>query len=136
MSPRFDEPGSNRRELENGTAFTPHFDGGLIVCVVADATDGEVLMLAYMNDEALARTIDSGEAWFFSRSRNELWRKGATSGNRFQVVNLRVDCDQDALLMTVKVAGNGIACHTGRRSCFYRAVPVGKKGAVKLEFHQ
>jgi phosphoribosyl-AMP cyclohydrolase len=136
MPPRFDEPGSNRRELENGTAFTPRFDGGLIACVVADAADGEVLMLAHMNDEALARTIESGEAWFFSRSRNELWRKGATSGNRFQVVDLRVDCDQDALLMTVKVAGNGIACHTGRRSCFYRTVPLGKKGAIKLEFRQ
>ena len=136
MLPRFDEPGSNRHELENGTTFMPRFDSGLIVCVVTDAADGEVLMLAYMNAEALARTMETGEAWFWSRSRNELWRKGATSGNRFKVTELRVDCDQDALLMTVKVAGDGVACHTGRRSCFYRTVPLGKGDAIALKFRE
>jgi phosphoribosyl-AMP cyclohydrolase len=121
---------SSAHDIEEGTAFTPRFENGLITCVVADAGDGAVLMLAHMNEEALARTIESGEAWFWSRSRKELWQKGATSGNRLQVVELRVDCDQDALLMIAKVAGDGVACHTGRRSCFYRTVSLGKGGAT------
>jgi phosphoribosyl-AMP cyclohydrolase len=85
-----------------------------------------------MNAEALARTIATGEAWYFSRSRGALWKKGETSGHIQRVVEMRVDCDQDAVL--VKVEQSGGACHTGRRSCFYRAVPLGKTGAVALEF--
>src|SRR5438309_11978764 len=91
-------------------------------------------MVAHMNDEALRKTIASGEAWYFSRSRNSLWRKGETSGHTQRVVEMRVDCDQDAVWIRVEQAGAG-ACHTGRRSCFYRAVPLGeRRGAVTLEF--
>jgi phosphoribosyl-AMP cyclohydrolase len=135
MSARSDKPG-DVQALESGTAFAPRFDNGLIACVVADAADGEVLMLAHMNEEALRRTVETGEAWFWSRSRGELWRKGDTSGNRFEVTELRIDCDQDALLMLVKVAGDGVACHTGRRSCFYRTVPLKESGRVGLRFRE
>ena len=90
-------------------------------------------MVAHMNAEALAKTIDSGEAWYYSRSRKALWKKGETSGHVQRVIELRVDCDQDALWLKVEQAGPG-ACHTGRRSCFYRAVPLGQAGSVKLEF--
>ena len=90
-------------------------------------------MVAHMNAEALAQTIESGEAWYFSRSRKQLWRKGESSGHIQRVTEMRVDCDQDAVWIKVEQAGPG-ACHTGRRSCFYRAVPLGKGGAVMLEF--
>ena len=118
----FAPPGS-KAELEEGRAFTPRFGpDGLITCVTADAGSGAVLMVGHMNAEALARTLATGEAWYWSRSRNELWRKGATSGQTQTVVEMRVDCDQDALLLKVRVGGDGGACHTGRRSCFYRRV--------------
>jgi len=125
-------------EIEEGRAFAPRFDkDGLITAVVTDNASGDVLMVAHMNAEALAKTIDSGEAWYFSRSRNRLWKKGETSGHVQRVVELRTDCDQDALWLKVEQAGEG-ACHTGRRSCFYRAVPLGKDGnlagALTLEF--
>jgi phosphoribosyl-AMP cyclohydrolase len=121
-------------EIEEGLAFAPKFDAdGLITAVVTDARSGEVLMVAHMNEEALRRTIASGEAWYFSRSRKKLWKKGETSGHVQRVVELRVDCDQDALWLKVDQQGGG-ACHTGRRSCFYRAVPVGKTVAVAMEF--
>jgi phosphoribosyl-AMP cyclohydrolase len=90
-------------------------------------------MVAHMNAQALAKTIASGEAWYFSRSRKKLWKKGETSGHVQRVVELRTDCDQDALWLKVEQDGPG-ACHTGRRSCFYRAVPLGKTGSVALEF--
>jgi len=89
-------------------------------------------MVAHMNAEALQKTIASGEAWYFSRSRRGLWKKGETSGHSQRVVEMRIDCDQDAVWIKVEQAGG--ACHTGRRSCFYRAVPLGKSGEVKLEF--
>ena len=112
-------------DLESTSRFTPRFDEhGLIACIVADAHDGEVLMLAHMNEDALARTIETGEAWFWSRSRKQLWRKGAESGNTLAVEEMRIDCDQDALLIKVRVGGKGVACHTGRRSCFYRRLPL------------
>jgi phosphoribosyl-AMP cyclohydrolase len=112
-------------EIETTSAFSPRFDEhGLITCVVIDASDGAVLMVAHMNADALARTIDSGEAWFWSRSRAALWRKGETSGNTLRVEELRVDCDQDTLLLRARVEGAGVACHTGRRSCFYRRLPL------------
>ena len=122
------------KEIEEGTAFAPKYDAdGLITAVVTDAASGELLMVAHMNTDALAKTIDSGEAWYFSRSRKKLWKKGEESGNLQRVKELRVDCDQDAVWLKVEQAGGG-ACHTGRRSCFYRAVPLGKTGAVTLEF--
>jgi phosphoribosyl-AMP cyclohydrolase len=98
--------------------------------VVTSAASGEVLMLAYMNEEALARTIETGEAQFWSRSRKRLWRKGEESGNTMRVVELRTDCDQDALWLKVELGGAEACCHTGRRSCFYRAVPIGKGAAA------
>jgi phosphoribosyl-AMP cyclohydrolase len=122
------------KEIEEGLAFTPKFDAdGLVTAVVTDAASGEVLMVAHMNADAVARTIETGEAWYYSRSRKTLWKKGETSGHAQRVVELRVDCDQDALWLRVEQAGPG-ACHTGRRSCFYRALTLGNAGAVKLEF--
>jgi len=109
------------------------FAAGLITAVATDAASGDVLMVAHMNAEALAKTIASGEAWYYSRSRKALWKKGETSGHVQRVIELRVDCDQDALWLKVEQTGEG-ACHTGRRSCFYRSVPLGKSGALKLEF--
>src|SRR5262249_60089609 len=121
-------------EREEGFELKPRFDAsGLITCVATDAASGEVLMVAHMNREALQKTIASREAWYFSRSRNALWRKGETSGQTQRVVEMRVDCDQDAVWIKVEQEGAG-ACHTGRRSCFYRAVPLDKPGAVMLEF--
>ncbi|MBX6327419.1 MAG: phosphoribosyl-AMP cyclohydrolase [Pseudolabrys sp.] len=125
---------SQSSEIEEGTAFAPRFGAdGLITAVVTEAASGEVLMVASMNDEALRRTLESGEAWFYSRSRKALWRKGETSGRSQRVIELRVDCDQDALWLKVEQAG-GAACHTGRRSCFYRVVPLGRSAGVRLEF--
>jgi phosphoribosyl-AMP cyclohydrolase len=128
----FASPGSNA-DLEEGFALTPKFDAeGLVTAVATDAATGDVLMVAHMNAQALAKTIATGEAWYFSRSRGALWKKGETSGHTQRVVEMRIDCDQDAVWIKVEqVAG---ACHTGRRSCFYRAVPLGKAGAAKLEF--
>jgi phosphoribosyl-AMP cyclohydrolase len=126
-------PRGTAADIEEGLAFSPKFDAdGLITAVATDAATGEVLMLAHMNAEALAKTIESGEAWYYSRSRKKLWKKGETSGHVQRVTELRVDCDQDAVWLRVEQAGEG-ACHTGRRSCFYRAVPLGQKGAVRLD---
>jgi phosphoribosyl-AMP cyclohydrolase len=121
-------------EIEEGTAFAPNYDAnGLVTAVVTDAKSGELLMVAHMNSQALSKTIETGEAWYFSRSRRALWRKGESSGHTQRVIELRVDCDQDAIWLKVEQHGPG-ACHTGRRSCFYRSVPLGKAGAVTLEF--
>ena len=115
-------------EIEEGLKFQPKFDAsGLVTCVATDAITGEVLMVAHMNDEALRRTVANGEAWYFSRSRNSLWRKGETSGHVQRVVEMRMDCDQDAVW--IRVEQIGAACHTGRRSCFYRKVETGDGGA-------
>ena len=127
-------PMSSLPDLEETLAFTPQFGAdGLLTAVVTDAQSGDVLMVAHMNAEALKKTIESGEAWYYSRSRQALWKKGETSGHVQRVKELRVDCDQDAVWLKVEQTGEG-ACHTGRRSCFYRAVPLGKAGAVALEF--
>jgi phosphoribosyl-AMP cyclohydrolase len=127
-------PRGSTVEVEEGRLLSPKFDAdGLVTCVATDAGSGEVLMVAHMNAQALARTIETGEAWYFSRSRGALWRKGETSGHTQRVVEMRIDCDQDAVWIKVEQAGAG-ACHTGRRSCFYRAVPLGAAGAVTLEF--
>jgi phosphoribosyl-AMP cyclohydrolase len=125
---------SSAHDIEEGLAFEPNFDAdGLVTAVVTDATSGDVLMVAHMNDEALRKTIAEGQAWYYSRSRKALWKKGETSGHVQRVIELRVDCDQDAIWLKVDQQGAG-ACHTGRRSCFYRAVPLGKIGTVTLEF--
>ena len=130
--PPFDAPGS-RSELEEGTLLAPRFGpDGLVTCVTTDGETGELLMVAHMNADALARTLETGEAWYWSRSRGELWHKGATSGQIQTVLEIRVDCDQDALWLKVRVAGDGGCCHTGRRSCFYRVIE--PAGSRKLEF--
>jgi phosphoribosyl-AMP cyclohydrolase len=132
----FSERGSTQ-EVEEGRALAPKFDAdGLLTCVTTDAATGELLMVAHMNAEALAKTIASGEAWYFSRSRRRLWHKGESSGHVQRVVEMRVDCDQDAVWIRVEQTGPG-ACHTGRRSCFYRAVPLGKAPdqALAMELH-
>ena len=133
MTIAFAAPGT-KAAVEEGTVFTPRFDAnGLIACIAVDATDGQVLMLAHMNAESLARTLETGEAWYWSRSRGELWHKGATSGQIQRVVEMRVDCDQDAVLIRVAAGGDGGCCHTGRRDCFYRAVELGSPdGPVRL----
>ena len=119
-------------EIEEGLTFRPRFDAaGLLTCVATDAASGDVLMVAHMNEEALRRTIDTGEAWYFSRSRKQLWRKGETSGHVQRVVEIRTDCDQDAIW--IRVEQSGAACHTGRHSCFYRLVKAGEND-VRLEF--
>jgi phosphoribosyl-AMP cyclohydrolase len=125
---------ADQSDIEEGLAFAPQFGAdGLLTAVVTDAASGDVLMVAHMNKDALAKTIETGEAWYYSRSRKKLWKKGESSGHVQRVKELRVDCDQDALWLKVEQLGEG-ACHTGRRSCFYRAVPLGQKGAVRLEF--
>ena len=127
--------GAPDKGLEEGGVFAPQFSSdGLITCVTIDDRSGDVLMLAHMNREALEKTLASGIVHYWSRSRQSLWRKGDTSGQIQSLVELRVDCDQDAVLARVNVGGDGGACHTGRRSCFYRAVPLGKAGAATLEF--
>ena len=129
-------PRASSAEVEEGDRLAPKFDtDGLISCIVVDASSGEVLMLAHMNADALRKTIETGQAWYFSRSRQALWRKGETSGHFQRVVEMRIDCDQDAILIKVEQTGAG-ACHTGRRSCFYRAVPLleARSGPIRLEF--
>jgi phosphoribosyl-AMP cyclohydrolase len=125
-------------EIEEGARLAPRFDAdGLVTCVATDAASGELLMVAHMNAEAFARTIESGEAWYFSRSRDKLWRKGESSGHVQRVVEMRIDCDQDAVWIKVNQEGPG-ACHTGRRSCFYRSIPLGKAPdkSLVLEFRE
>jgi len=112
-----------KRRLEEGAQFSPRFGAdGLITCVTVDAGDGTLLMVAHMNAEALAATLKTGIVHYWSRSRAALWRKGDTSGQVQTLVELRVDCDQDCVMAIVRVGGDGGACHTGRRSCFYRRV--------------
>jgi len=121
----------SQADIEEGTVFAPKFDAdGLMPVIVTSAETGEVLMFAYMNEEALARTIETGEAHYWSRSRGGLWRKGEVSGNTQRVVEMRTDCDQDALWLKVELGGAEACCHTGRKSCFYRSLPIGKGAAA------
>ena len=123
---------ASANDREEGLAFQPKFDAsGLLTCVATDAASGDVLMVAHMNDEALRKTIASGEAWYFSRSRGRLWRKGESSGHTQRVVEMRMDCDQDAIWLRVEQIG--AACHTGRKSCFYRKVETAD-GGTRLSF--
>lgn len=120
-------------ERETGLKLMPKFDGnGLVTAVACDADTGLPLMLAFMNKEALQLSIDTGEAHFFSRSRGEIWHKGGTSGNVLKIDEIRVDCDQDAIWLAVKAEGHGAACHTGRKTCFYRRI-VKSDGETVLE---
>ncbi|HLI67351.1 MAG TPA: phosphoribosyl-AMP cyclohydrolase [Caulobacteraceae bacterium] len=119
-------PPGDASALERGGVLTPNFDAsGLIAAILQHARTGEVLMLGWMNAEALRRSLDTGEVWFFSRSRRALWRKGDTSGQIQRVVEMRIDCDQDAVLVRVEPQGDGGVCHTGARACFYRVVENG-----------
>ena len=121
-------------EHEEGLAFLPKFGvDGLATCVTLDAKRGEVLMVAHMNAEALKATLDTGIVHYWSRSRGKLWRKGDTSGQIQRLLEMRVDCDQDSFLAFVEVGGDGGACHTGRRSCFYRRVEM-DGGEPRLAF--
>ncbi len=120
-------PPGPKSDLEEGATLTPRFDQhGLVTAVVTDHATGEVLMLAHMNAEALSRSIATGDAWYWSRSRQALWRKGETSGNTQKIVEMRVDCDQDAIW--IRVDQTGPACHTERKSCFYRRVEASTEG--------
>lgn len=121
-------------QVEEGSQLAPKFDAqGLIACVTTDAASGDVLMLGYMNAEALRLTIATGEAHYWSRSRQVLWHKGATSGLMQKVVELRIDDDQDAVWLRVGVADSGASCHVGYRSCFYRRVPLGQVSAADIQ---
>lgn len=116
----------NKHDLERGTALAPRFNAdGLVVAVAQHADTGEILMLAWMNEQALKLTVETSIAHYFSRSRDALWKKGETSGQLQDVVELRVDCDQDAVLLKVRPRGDGGACHVGFRSCFYRVLEDG-----------
>lgn len=117
------------RDIEEGTAFSPKFGAdGLITAVAVDAVSREVLMVAHMDREALDRTLREQRVWYWSRSRQELWLKGDTSGQIQTLVEMRVDCDQDCLVLIVRVGGDGGACHTGRQTCFYRRIVMGPDG--------
>jgi phosphoribosyl-AMP cyclohydrolase len=124
-------PRGTKKELEEGEGFAPKFDAdGLIVCITSESGSGTILMVAYMNAQALQLTLETGIAHYWSRSRGELWRKGDTSGQVQKVIEMRTDCDQDAIQLIVEAGGDGKACHTGRKSCFYRRVTAGADGAV------
>lgn len=128
----FSEP-SSKDDLEKGLLFTPKFDEhGLIPAIATDAETGEVLMFAFMNEEALAETINTRQATYWSRSRQALWRKGETSGNVQRVIEIRTDCDQDAIWMRVRTEGHDAACHLGFRSCFHRAIPEGTQAGKNV----
>ncbi len=125
----------DKTSVEESHVLAPKFDrDGLIPVIAQDASTGDVLMLAYMNAEALARTIETGEAWYWSRSRKSFWRKGESSGNTQSVVTLSTDCDQDAILLKVRQIGP--ACHTNRASCFYRSVSRTGDGSLTLSFNR
>lgn len=126
----------SRKELEEGNIFAPRFDAdGLIPAITQHSETGDVLMFAWMNADALANTIETGEAWYWSRSRNELWHKGATSGQIQKVTEIRTDCDQDVVLLRVMPQRAG-ACHVGYNSCFFRSVQKSKSGEIRLAFEE
>ncbi len=133
MVERFKTPsGLSTEQRENGSDFAPAFDkNGLILAIATEAENNEVLMVAHMNSEALALTLDTGIVHYYSRSRQSLWKKGETSGETQKLIEMRTDCDQDVLLLKVEQMGRGAACHTGRKSCFYRRV-AGKNGEISL----
>lgn len=120
---------------EQTTTLTPKFDAnGLLPCITINATTGDIAMFAYMNKESFDKTLETGEVYYYSRSRNELWHKGATSGTVQTVRSIRIDCDQDCIIATVDIAGNGTGCHTGRSTCFYRKIMKNENGEYILDF--
>jgi phosphoribosyl-AMP cyclohydrolase len=128
--------GLGKADLEEGTDFAPRFDAdGLIPAIATQADTGEILMFAWMNADALKHTLATGEAWYWSRSRNELWHKGATSGQIQKITEIRTDCDQDVILLKVVPEREG-ACHVGYRSCFYRSVHTDEDGQTRLVFEE
>ncbi|NMA97609.1 MAG: phosphoribosyl-AMP cyclohydrolase [Phyllobacteriaceae bacterium] len=134
MSISFTDPKSlDHAALEEGTAFAPRFDAnGLITVVTVEDGTNDVLMVAHMNAETLSLTLETGIAHYWSRSRQSIWKKGETSGELQEVVELRTDCDQDCVVMVVRQTGRGAACHTGRKTCFYRRVMT-KDSTASLE---
>ena len=121
-------------EVEEGSTLSPKFDkNGLIPCVTTDSETHEVLMLGYMNAEALIKTVEEGEAYYFSRSRQKVWHKGATSGLIQAVKEIRIDDDQDSIWLSVEVGGSGASCHVGYKSCFYRSIPIKNKVSKNIE---
>lgn len=130
-------PAASKEELEEGLRLLPRFGpDGLVTCVAQDAETGQVVMVAHMNADALARTIETGRAWYWSRSRGSLWLKGETSGQVQTVEDMRIDCDQDAILLRVRIGGDGGCCHTGRPTCFYREVVLAGPEAGTLRLAQ
>ena len=128
-------PRTSIEEVEEGSKLAPKFgEDGMLPCITTNADSGEVLMLGWMNDAALRLTLQTGEAHYFSRARQAIWHKGATSGLVQRVVEARIDDDQDAIWLRVAVAGSGASCHVGYRSCFYRAIPVGDAAGTALRF--
>jgi phosphoribosyl-AMP cyclohydrolase len=126
MSITFANPATlSREQLEEGTVFAPRFDAHGLVTAVAQDESGRILMVAHMNADALRLTLETGEVHYYSRSRGKLWKKGETSGEVQKLLALATDCDQDTLLLTVEQTGHGAACHTGRKSCFYRVLADG-----------
>ncbi|MBO6552311.1 MAG: phosphoribosyl-AMP cyclohydrolase [Roseitalea sp.] len=133
----FAPPVADANETEDGSVFRPRFSSdGLVTAVVTDADDGTVLMVAHMNAEALALTLETGIAHYWSRSRGQLWKKGETSGNLQRVAEMRTDCDQDVVLVAVRTDGHGSACHTGRKSCFYRHIVSDGENGARLTFDE
>ncbi len=129
------QPRRTVEEVEEGNILAPKFGpDSLMPCITTNAATGEVLMLGWMNADALRLTLETGEAYYFSRSRQSLWRKGATSGLGQRVVEARIDDDQDAVWLRVEVAGSGASCHVGYRSCFYRAIPICDAAGAPLHF--
>ena len=130
MSTPFADPAFlSHDEIEEGALLAPKFDAaGLVTAIAQDAAGGRVLMLAHMNAEALRLTLETGIAHYYSRSRGKIWKKGESSGELQRIVEVRVDCDQDAVLLLVEQLGRGAACHTGRESCFYRIASIGPEG--------
>ena len=131
----FQDQNLSKEELENSTVFAPRFnENGLVPAIAVDAEDSTILMVAHMNAESLALSLQTGIAHYWSRSRSSIWKKGETSGNVQEIKEIRTDCDQDVILLKVRTRDNGANCHTGRRSCFYRTVVTDEDGAITLVF--
>ena len=121
-------------EVEEGLSLTPKFDeNGLIPCITTDNNTGEVLMVGYMNAESLTKTIENGEAYYFSRSQQKIWHKGSVSGLKQKIIDMKIDDDQDSIWISVDVSGSGASCHVGYKSCFYRSIPLKSKVDDNLE---
>ena len=121
-------------EVEEGLSLTPKFnEDGLIPCITTDNNTGEVLMVGYMNAESLTKTIENGEAYYFSRSQQKIWHKGSVSGLTQKIVEMKIDDDQDSIWISVDVSGSGASCHVGYKSCFYRSIPIKSKVDDNIE---